>query len=208
MSIKEKLPEWHFGLWSECPGDVPVAWGARAILQDGRFSLLGDRQTMVGASQAVREAFSRTLNDRVIGYANDACESMFFGIDANKPRIRHNESQLVTLFEDFEMKVLANTNASGGYLYIIAFPKHHSDTSGQKWSGKDEVPRVGQMVNVGLGGGDAAPVGDAIVVSHINIHQWVHIGVVPNVIPDWIVKNMEEGKSSRIMNVAGTELIE
>jgi len=51
-----------FGLWAECPEDVPVAWGARAIADRGcGFSLLPDRQTWAGP-EPLRRAFSKLMN--------------------------------------------------------------------------------------------------------------------------------------------------
>lgn len=63
MKIHDQLDKhWTFGLWAECPPDVAVAWGARAIADNGcGFSLLPDRQTWAG-SKELRGVFSNLLN--------------------------------------------------------------------------------------------------------------------------------------------------
>jgi len=67
MSAAKKIHDdldksWSFGLWNECPEDAPVAWGARAIADQGcGFSLLPDRQTWAGPKE-LRAAFKKALD--------------------------------------------------------------------------------------------------------------------------------------------------
>lgn len=64
-----------FGLWTVCPADVPVAWGARAIADQGvGFSLLPDRQTWAGPPE-LRKAFSKALNS-ALGRAKEECRRL------------------------------------------------------------------------------------------------------------------------------------
>ena len=64
-----------FGLWAECPEDVPVAWGARAIADRGLgFSLLPDRQTWAGPPE-LRKVFQKALNS-VLSRANEECKRL------------------------------------------------------------------------------------------------------------------------------------
>jgi len=64
-----------FGLWAECPEDAPVAWGARAIADEGLgFSLLPDRQTWAGPPE-LRKAFSKVLNS-ALGRAKEECKRL------------------------------------------------------------------------------------------------------------------------------------
>lgn len=70
-----------FGLWGECPEDVPVAWGARAIVDSKSgsvgFDLLPDRQTWAGPPE-LRRAFSKALNS-VLDRAKEECRRLRFG---------------------------------------------------------------------------------------------------------------------------------
>jgi len=65
-----------FGLWNECPLHVPVAWGARAIANEGgSFGLVPDRQTF-GGDRRLFVAFSDVLNKGPIKRAIEVCRRL------------------------------------------------------------------------------------------------------------------------------------
>ena len=86
--IQDNLPSFHFGLWNECPEHAPVAWGARGIADQGvGFSLLPDRQTMLGLEQ-LREPFSAmVLNKGPLAAANKQAKRLRHGWDPIKELI-------------------------------------------------------------------------------------------------------------------------
>jgi len=381
MSIKDALPEFRFGLWSECPDDVPIAWGARAIADPGvGFSLLPDRQTWAGPDN-LREVFKIAL-DRALPIANLNCKRLregwdpikelavdgspeefrrfffkrlremreefgsdekiaerlskqnksnprrSFGRDLNENQIlsaigdvallqrmlkrehrfrqgyyeeieeqeekwrrnpppppappsrceareddeyfeedeevcdqefirlgdsryrgcsfeddfwrcdncgyshyvdwdehtdaikepdtpyldafgplfqqrqaMHNhKSETFEVFSDGHMVIKANTNASHGYVYLIAHPVHVADTSELKWSGKEPPPEVGSRIKA-LNG-----IGEATVVSHLSDCGYLFMNAIAVNPPSWVMDNIERNKSSGLLDIAGAEM--
>lgn len=111
------MDEHKWGLWSELPKGASPAWGARAILKDGKMDLLWDRQTMTG-NTVDRQEFSREMNKRILLSVHEKVEELH-----KSGVLRGNEDKLHILFDDETTKVVANTNASYGYLYLLAWRK-------------------------------------------------------------------------------------
>jgi len=81
--IHDKLGMWSFGLWNECPPNVKIAWGARAIAEkSGNFSLVHDRCTLVG-DESLRGEFTLALN-AALPKANETCRRYMMGWDPIK----------------------------------------------------------------------------------------------------------------------------
>ena len=115
-----------FGLWNKCPDSVAVAWGARAIVA-GRWpkvniELLYDRQSSRGDGEGRRD-FSARLNAGPLKLALARAARMFESCELD-----NKLSNCVELYgpsperSDADIRILADTKASCGYLYIIAFP--------------------------------------------------------------------------------------
>ena len=134
-----------FGLWSECPEDTSVAWGARAIVEknhsydpyleytkDGkrrkripknaehrmyrqRVSLLHDRQDWKGEPEE-RTKLSEELNAGILKQALLEATRLFHHFELDT-----KSDEVVTLVERDGIKILANPRGSCGYLYMIAF---------------------------------------------------------------------------------------
>lgn len=131
----------------------PATWGARAI-DDGRtFGLLGDRQSMAGEPEHL-DALTSVLNDMGV---LAKCQETFGRMKA-AGEVRGDRADLVTLYEDWFVKVEANTNGSHGYVYLRAFIKPEGYTcervrtfsedlpAGQVVWSCDELPVVGEVV--------------------------------------------------------------
>lgn len=106
-----------FGLFSECPPEVEVAWGARAILEEGgRIDLLPDRQSWKGEPCP---KLARLVNKALPASRRRAREL------ARQGQLDLGSSRTVVLHRDREsgLVVLANPNASYGYLYLVAWQK-------------------------------------------------------------------------------------
>ena len=220
-----------FGLWSHCPREldedgktvysngtmlpnVPVAWGARAILNsryDNPIDLLPDRQTIYCESPELRKPFCQYLDNYIIpilqmrvkqlvrGYLNEknfGDETAVSNSSDPECRALHGTVNCTfTLYEDYAIKVLANTNASHGYLYLIAFPqsewypdsgyiKENEDPdfdwrTDARWSGKGEFatpPNPGDRVH--------ARGFEGVVVNQFIMHGYRHLSVICDKIPD------------------------
>lgn len=89
MSAAKKIHDgldkmWSFGLWAECPDDVPVAWGARGITDRGcGFSLLGDRQTWAGP-KALQKVMSKLINEGPLKRSIEEAKRLRDGFDPVK----------------------------------------------------------------------------------------------------------------------------
>jgi len=133
---------------------APATWGARAIDDGETFGLLGDRQSFDGEKEH-REALRTVLND--MGVLKLAQEEFCRLKDSLK--IRGDQDNLVTLYEDWFVKVEGNTNASHGYFYVRAYIKPGGYTVKRvpEWDPEgmpegtavwscDELPEVGEVI--------------------------------------------------------------
>lgn len=105
-----------YGLVAEIPDGVAAAWGARAILSYGKVDVLPDRQQPVGEEDARRRL--GTLVNSNFGQVRDEVLRL-----CNRGLMIGNREQKHVLFENDEVIVVGNTNASYGYLYLAAWLK-------------------------------------------------------------------------------------
>lgn len=135
----------EYGLGWAVPDDAPVAWGARAILQRGNYpiDLLQNRQAMWGEPE-LRKALGLALDSMMPKLQAKVAEMQ------NKWEIRGDKENLVVLEEGpLHIRVVANTNASHGYLYMAAWP--NTETIGKpvdnpRWTGERDLPQPGEIV--------------------------------------------------------------
>lgn len=112
----------EFGYNPGLPPQAPAAWGARAILERGagggrQAGLLPDRQSMVGP-----EELRIQLRDALNGGALAAMQRQIARL-YRKGEIRDSEAREVVLYDDPEIRIIGNTNASHGYIYLVAYIK-------------------------------------------------------------------------------------
>ncbi len=89
---------------------VSTAWGARAILTDGKLDLVGDRMGGAGPlKKQLMEYLTATFPD-----LDKRVEEMTWDPASD---------ELQTVFENDDAIVVASTNASFGYLYLRAWFK-------------------------------------------------------------------------------------
>lgn len=96
------------------PETAPATWGARAIFTDGFVDVLHDRQNAVGEKPAI---------DRLLSVLNGGLLADF---KRHAERLRHwgeleSSSREVYVMHEGDVILTASTNASYGYLYIVAF---------------------------------------------------------------------------------------
>lgn len=141
-------------------------------------------------------------------------------------RMRVDRAELFTLYDDGFIVIKGNTNASHGYLYVIAYPKHdvidpasvkpsseHPGFEGDKtlaaeddvfWSGEFPVPMPGDRVNI-----TSPDVGPAVVLAHRVIHNYLHLVTIPEgELPDWWHDQNGERlfPPAQMWNVVGSEI--
>lgn len=105
-----------YGLSEAVPESASVAWGARLIINmDGHVDLPPDRQGLAGDGdrldliKRMESACSmRELFERIRGFILDGT-------------IDTRTAGQVTLIEDLGVKIVADTKASAGYLYVAAW---------------------------------------------------------------------------------------
>lgn len=110
-----------FGYNAGLPDDAQAAWGARIIVtQDGAVDILWDRTDCVPEdNERVRTDFLELLSGR---YPNtqlrtDIADRLRSG------EIKTREAAEVELYDDAEVRVVGNSNASAGYFYVTAYRK-------------------------------------------------------------------------------------
>lgn len=123
----------QFGLWSELKDETKVAWGARGIVKNGTVSLLHDRQSWKGDGDD-RQEFSKVLNSGALSKAIEKAEDLLFMGD-----MRSDKRKLFTLYEDDQCRVVGNTNASYGYLYLLAERKEAAHERAETGRDREEV---------------------------------------------------------------------
>jgi len=135
----EKL-EW--GL-SAHPEDAPAYWGARAILKFGPHNpidLLPNRQSGGGPQYKV---LTQLLNE---GGGLKICQARTYAL-LNNFIMSIRENQTFILLDTPLLRVVANTRASHGYLYMSAWLKPEAlNLEGAKWSGSSPPPKAGDVV--------------------------------------------------------------
>lgn len=143
-----------------------------------------------------------------------------------RQRMYKDKAELFTLYDDHFITIKANTNASHGYIYLIAYPKHSlveeikhaKDHPGFEngngatlaaeddvfWSGPSPVPQPGDKVTI-----TRPELGQATVLSHFVEHNYLHLITVPDgPLPDWRVDQIKNQlfPTSETWNVVGSEI--
>jgi len=112
----------------------------------------------------------------------------------------NDRAETFMLFDDHHLKILGNTNASYGYVYLVAYPHHEVvDLENVKWSGSKAPPNPGDTIRT-------KELGECIVFGHIVFHDWLHINVLPTSPPDWYLENVKKSGQSMLTNVAGIDI--
>lgn len=111
------LPDLAFGLRDAVPDTATAAWGGRFIVtMDGHVDLPYDRSSAVGDDEA-----RKALLDKL---RSTFPSEMLFKVIRSKLLARELDTRVerdVVLFDDNGIKVVANTHASAGYLYVAAW---------------------------------------------------------------------------------------
>lgn len=102
-----------FGLNDVAPVDATVVWGARAVIDcDGHVDFPSDRSSVVGDRSALKrlgEVFPPgRLRDVIARKLSDG-------------GIQPGVAGRVTLYDDGNVTVVADTLGSGGYLHIVGW---------------------------------------------------------------------------------------
>ena len=100
-----------------------TAWGARAILEDQGVSLLWDRQSIVAPNEESRQTLIITLNGSPRGTGAIAAANEEAARLLRRGLIDSAREREVILYDDSLLRIVANTNASQGYLYMVGFIK-------------------------------------------------------------------------------------
>lgn len=108
------MEESRWGLAARTTYDGVLCWGARSILEpDGSISLVPGRHGIYGPTEA-QAAFVEKLNAALPKLRQEVRDQL------RKRLIRPTESWDVTI-DVKGIRFIINTNASCGYLYIVAF---------------------------------------------------------------------------------------
>jgi len=104
-----------FGYNGGLPQGRTVAWGARLIVdQDGHVDFVHDRQSAIGPDEP-RQRLLNYLNGNDIPIERRIADMLRRGV------IRTSVAQEFTVYTDDVVVVKANTNASHGYCYVVAY---------------------------------------------------------------------------------------
>ena len=111
-----------FGYNRGLPDGITRAWGARMIVdQRGHTDLLGNRTSWLGEpdeTQALQDWLNGSAGNGALAKAREAASDKLRSYE-----ILTRTASEVTLYEDETGKIVGNTNASAGYLYIAAWLK-------------------------------------------------------------------------------------
>ena len=107
---------WSWGYSPAMTHEHAAYWGARAIWRgDGPMDLLPDRQSVLARSEADAKRLVVLLNAGARAAANRRLAAL-----ANRWEVSPREAAEVVLHDDGTVRIVANTNASHGYLYVTA----------------------------------------------------------------------------------------
>lgn len=115
MGTELKAPAWGYRT-TETDGSR-AAWGARAILEGGSYSLLHDRQDAQVTDEKARKDLSKCMK-RAMPKARKEADRLISMGEIHPARAAEH-----VLFEDDGFKVMCNAKASHGYLYLVGFIK-------------------------------------------------------------------------------------
>ena len=104
-----------FGYNAGLPAGRTVAWGARLIVtQDGHVDFVYDRQGVIGEEEPRRRLLDY-LNGNAIPIERVIADLLRRGV------MQTAVAQEFTVHADSVVVVKANTNASHGYCYVVAY---------------------------------------------------------------------------------------
>jgi hypothetical protein len=159
----------------------PAIWGARVIaIEDPGFGIVPGRVSWYTEDMDARRALVAALNKGIL----DACRERFAELKRDHWDI-HRVAKEYVLYEDEAIKVVGNTNASFGYLYLAAFIKPNDWTG--DWAG-DWRPVSGNPVNVRVNN-----IGHAVVLRGHRSFTVAGLYVMPTSPPDWYRKQNRLG---------------
>ena len=113
----------RWGLRAIAPEDARAIWGARTILEAGSFAIVSDRHHMHGATAGDRQALADALNKRILEECRQTVAALL-----RSGKMRASERNPFELYDGRYFRVVANTQASFGYLYVTAWFKAHDET--------------------------------------------------------------------------------
>jgi len=137
--VQSKTPRFSFGLDKAVPLDTDAAWGQRAVCDPRRIRYErhhGRREKQVVdpaklhidtalhnrspgfcyITEEAKQKLQELLNNGILQKVKDD----YVELSRN---IHGNESRQHVLYEDDQVKVVGDTRASGGYLYVAAWLK-------------------------------------------------------------------------------------
>lgn len=110
------IDQFYYGYTPAVTGEHRAYWGARAIWKGGRtWDVLHDRQGFKATDEAALNALLARLNGGIL----KAAEARL-GALGNTWEVSPSEAREVVLHEDARVRVVGNTNASYGYIYLTA----------------------------------------------------------------------------------------
>ncbi len=105
----------QFGYNAGLPAGRTVAWVARLIVtQDGQVDFVHDRQDTIGPQEPRRRLLDY-LNGNDIPIERRIADMLRRGV------MRTSVAQKFTVYTDGVIVIKANTNASHGYCYVVAY---------------------------------------------------------------------------------------
>jgi hypothetical protein len=116
------------------PDDAPAVWRSRWIVtQDGGVDLPYGRSEYIAADDKDKRTLSQMLPERFPGERMAArLRDLLISEEMNT-----RKAQDFTLYEDDDVVIIANTNASAGYCYVEAWLKPN-DKDKEAPSGRNE----------------------------------------------------------------------
>lgn len=100
------------------PDEAPAAWGARTIGRGASLDVVIDRTSWHGTTPA-KAVLKAVLNDEgAFKIAIDEWARL-----QKDGEVRHDQAKLVVLYDGPKVRIEANTNASFGYVYLVAYVK-------------------------------------------------------------------------------------
>jgi hypothetical protein len=105
-----------FGYSPAVTGGHDAYWGARTIWKGyGPMDIVHDRQSVLATDKATADRLVAHLNGGALKKANKTLDTL-----ANRWEVSPGEANEVVLYEDASIRLVGNTNASHGYLYVTA----------------------------------------------------------------------------------------
>jgi hypothetical protein len=113
-----ETPRLAFGLNDALPEGTEHAWGARFIVsQDGHVDLPHDRQDVISPDPDAKRVFLEDLMAAVT--MNDLMDRIKSYLEIGV--IHTREAGRHILWDEDGITIIGDTNASAGYLYVVAF---------------------------------------------------------------------------------------